>query len=812
MGSPARYHAEEEGPSARSAADGTFAIRLSRGEMVDLRATAEGLGQGDLAQCLAGERVTLVLRRGGCTVRVAVLDGARRPVGGAQVRFWIRSPESVYGRNAASREGTTGADGRCDFPHLPPGKATLTVDHPVLGQPGLQMPEVPAEGVLDLEVVLPAGRTVAGRVTDAATGKPLPGARVGSNWVMDRPVAADAEGRYAFPGWTGKGVSVLTAAAEGYGSTMRKVGDAGTLDFALEPAFRATGRAVAADGAPVAGARVGATGHWEDGDRSGSDRSAAGAGADGRFVLADLSRRARHDLVAEAEGHGRVFLSFEAPPEGEGVLDLGDVVLAPARAIEGRALDPSGEPLPGKDVNLARLRARDDPAWRDPRGSGAIQGMGEVRRTDDLGRFRFPGLSPGRWGLKLVVPGSPIVETEVELPADGDVLDVVLAEQGRSITFVVTDPEGKPLPDICVMTDMSFPHPTSGVRGTTSLQAATDAAGRAEFRSLPEVPGASKGIAFTVQPYVGEKAPPWAAHRTGPLVPGGQEVRVALRPVAWIRGRVLGPEEEPIPGLYVTALGPGGEALGGALAPCDGSGAFDLRVPEGETVTLRATGHRSVETKEGHVTVSDSGYRAELPGVAAPASGVFLRATRLAADRTLDVLVLDLEGRPVAGFPVNAWRTSGESRAGRTDDAGRVRFEAMTEDAWTLLPDLRVPGGMGDEAVPPAKVEVVPRGQEAVLRFRRGVPVEGIVLRPDGSPAPGAGLHYNLEGGGGGSVRPPRAGEDGRFRLLFGEGDALRIGAGWADGKGGFFTGESETVRPGQTGSVEVRLRPAEAR
>src|SRR5258706_3935216 len=124
--------------------------------------------------------------------------------------------------------------------------------------------------------------------------------------------------------------------------------------------------------------------------------------------------------------------------------------------------------------------------------------MGEVRRTDDLGRFRFPDLSPGRWGLKLVVPGSPIVETEVDLPAERDVLDLVLAEKGHSIALIVTDSEGKPLPDICVMTDMTFPHPTSGVQGTTNLQAATDVKGRVEFHSLPDLPTESKGIVFTV--------------------------------------------------------------------------------------------------------------------------------------------------------------------------------------------------------------------------------------------------------------------------------------------------------------------------
>ncbi len=806
------HYAEEAGPSTRSAMDGTFSIRLARGETVDLRATAEGLGQGDLTQCLAGERVTLVLRRGGATVRVTVRDEGGRAVEGARLRFRTRSPDSVYGRLILARTGTTDGDGRCDFPNLPPGKATLSVDHATLGQPDWIQRDVPADGRLDIEVVLPAGRTVRGRVVDAMSGKPLPGARVGSNWVMDRPVTADAEGRYEFPGWTGRGTSILTAAAEGYASEWRRVPGEGDLDIALEPAFAVSGRVVAVDGTPVPGARATAGGHWEDGERSGSTRGGASADGEGRFVLTGLSRRARHDLVVEAPGHGRTALSVDAPADGRRERDLGDLPLGPARAIEGRALDPRGNPLVGADVNLARLRPEGDPAWSEPGGrGGAVAGMGEVRRTDDLGRFRFPDLSPGRWGLKLVVPGAPIVERTLVLTADGDVLDVVLAERGSSIVLLVTDPDGGPLADIGVMSHATFPHPTSGVQGTTNLQGVTDAAGRVEFRGLPDPPQESPGYVFTVQCYLGESAPPWAGHQTAPIAPGGPDVRVTLRPVAWIRGKVLGPQDEPVPGLYLAAESADGAPLGGALAACDAAGEFAMRVPAGATVTLRATGYRSVDVGGGRSTVADTGYRAELAGVTAPAAGVVVRATRPATDRALGVLVLGVDGRPVADFGISARRAvSGEQRTARTDGGGRVRWEEMTDAPWTLLPDLRPPDGMPGDVVPPARVEVVPAGQEVVLRFRRGRAVEGIVLRPDGTPAPGALLHFNMEDGGGATTRPPRAGEDGRFRVLFGEGDALRLGAAWTDASGNTFSGETGVLRVGESPPVEIRLAAAE--
>jgi RNA polymerase sigma-70 factor (ECF subfamily) len=799
---------EEAGPSTVSSTDGTFCFRLTRGESVDLRAAAEGYGPGELHGCQAGERAALVLRRGGATVAVTVLDEDRRPVSGAALRFVIRSANSVYGRVDVERTGVSDAAGRCDFAHLPAGRSWLTVEHSVFGGPIWFQPAIPAEGTVPVEAVLPRGRTVSGRVTDASTGKPIPGARVGSNWTMDRPVTADAEGRYAFPGWLGKGTNVLTAAAAGYVGTQLPVPSGGDLDFSLDPGFAATGRILSADGLPVPGARVAAGGGWKDEARSGVDRTGTVTDGEGRFRLADLSRRCRHDLVAEARGHGLLSTSFEAPADGVPEVDLGDLALAAARAIEGRALDPAGEPLVGRDVTIAKKRGPGDPPAREGRET-AVTGTVEVRRTDDLGRFRFPGLRPGTWNLKLVLAGAPIVETAVELPEDRDVLDVVLAQKGRSLTILVTDAAGRPIPGIQVTSDGVFPHPTQGVEGTTSIDAVTDAGGRARFLAIPEaVRGHSAGINFQVQPFSGKSAPPWATARTGPLVPAGQEVRVVLEPLARIEGKVVGPEGEPVSGEYVQAEGSDGKVVAGGVSISNERGEFSLGVAAGSTVTLRVPGHRNVpvENMPGASTLGASPWRAELAGVRSPAEGVVLRAAK-AATAVLELVVLDLDGKPVPEFAVSAWRT-GDQRTGKTDASGRIRWEGMIRDRWTVSPAPVVPAGMAGEAVVPAKVEVIPGYQEVLLRFRKGVAVEGTVLLPDGSPAAGAYLHFNFTDGGGGPVRPPRADDRGRFRLWFGEGDSFRIGAAWSDGKGGTVaTGETEDMKAGQ-GEVTIRLAP----
>ena len=812
---PARAHLiEEEGPATVSASDGTFVLHLTRGEQWHLRATAEGYGQGDREQCVAGERVVLVLRRGGPSLSVLCRDEAGLPVEGVRLRLLKRSSASYYGVSEYARTGATGPDGSFAFLHLSGGQATLSAEHDVLGIPAWAQPLLPEHGDLPVEFVLPAGRTVGGRVTAASTGEPLTGALVGSNWVMDRPVAAGADGRYRFPGWTGEGTSIITAAAEGYGSIRLPVPPEGDLDFALEPAFAATGRVVDAAGAPVPGARVVASGGWQEGTVSGSDRAMAACGPDGGFTLRNLSHRASHDLVAEADGHGRVFLHFDAPAAGERMLDLGDIALTPSRAIEGRAIGPDGKPLPGRHVNLFTYRPA--PAETGPGGSASWPGSGELRRTDDLGRFRFPDLSPGHWGLKLVEVGAPIVEAEVHLPADRDVLDVLLAQKGGSLTFLVTDPEGNPLPGITVMSDMSFPHPTGGIRGSTSINSVTDAQGRASFHAIPEPDhrgGGGKGVSFRIQPYIGPKAPPWASARTEPLVPAGQVVTIVLQPSSTIAGRVLDPEGQPVPGLYVTAVKTDGTSIPGALGTCDAEGRFSLAVPAGTVVTLRIPGH-GVDRGPGHTNRSlQTPFRGDLPGVAAPAEGVEFRATRLADDQSLSLLVLDVEGRPVTGYQFFAYgpavKSAERGLSGSTDSEGRLRWEGLMGDTLSVSPNPGALEGRPEEVVPPPRIEVVPAGQEVILRFRRGVPLDGRVLLPDGTPARGAFVHFNLQGGGGGAARQPRTDDDGRFRLWFGEEQVVRIGAAWKDDAGTYYQGESPDVRPGQ-GEVEVRIQPRE--
>jgi 5-hydroxyisourate hydrolase-like protein (transthyretin family) len=160
---------------------------------------------------------------------------------------------------------------------------------------------------------------------------------------------------------------------------------------AVIPRARITGHVTAADtGAPIAGAAIQL--------RPLADGAARSAATDdqGRFEIAALAG-GQYVLTVSAEGYFGPDATLLRSTGVSRMIDLKDnqqldqthISLAPARAIEGRVLNASGEPAPRVTVQLSQLT---DAAGRLRLISGGSRGLG---RTDGRGRFRIEGLPPG---------------------------------------------------------------------------------------------------------------------------------------------------------------------------------------------------------------------------------------------------------------------------------------------------------------------------------------------------------------------------------------------------------------------------------
>jgi RNA polymerase sigma factor (sigma-70 family) len=729
---------ERLGASTATSAEGAFALRLRRGEARLLRASAEGLATREVGPFQAGERVTITMTPA-VTLRVTVKDQTGAPVAGGVL--WLMG----FGRGGepwVNRRATTDAAGRCAFDGLPGSVSAAVIPVAGVGDFGTQRIALPVSGETTLDLVSPAGRTLRGRVFDAVTLAPIADATVGLGkaWVL--ATKTDGGGRFEIRGFTGKGEQSIGVSAAGYAQAMVRVGADDSIEFALRRGFSAAGRVVDAGGRPVEGACVAVEAARVEAGIQRSSSGHAASGADGRFRVSDLDRTMPHVVTAHVAGSGRIRRPVAPPQADADAVDLGELRLSEPRAIEGRVLKPDGSPWPGANVRLTGPSVGD---------LGSMQEVGaqEERRSDDLGRFRFPDLCPGVYSVEMQVPGESGPAARVTLPADRDVLDVVLSPKsaGGDIVVVVKDDAGAPVAGLNVSG-------SGDMRG--AIVSHTDADGRAVLRSPQE------GRITRID--VGERMPtqPFLRVPTIRVEPGRDEYAVTIERGAFVACRLLDPDGAPIARATI-AVEPGERVTNFSMTDADGR----LRV------ALPRQGEFAL-VFQGGVYVGDQGLpsdsllEARVDGVTAQAGVVELRCRRVETGQTATVRVLSADGAPVTDAEVRIYAWANVERKAKTDAEGRARFDDLPAHEFLASASYR-PGLLA-----PKFERFVPSGQEVVLRYPSAVTISGTAFLPGGAPAANASVTVwrgetavcmsTADASGRFSVQVP-AGDDGPFRL-----------------------------------------------
>ncbi len=741
---PAMHALAVEGVRTRSATDGTFAIRLRRGERLSLRAEAAGFATRELFGCTAGQRLRVVLAPGvRCVVRLRDEAGASVP--GVRVRMFRPEYASL---DVFDRFESSGADGVARFEGLSgDGWAFVDPQPTRLGGVVWKRVTLPAAGEVAVEIVLPTGRTIRGRVTDARTGAGIPGARVAIGWTMSSPVSTDAEGRYEILGWhDAQGADDLHAAAEGYARSGVTVGERETADFALTRSDAAIGRVVDATGRPLPGVLVGCV---DVGDHAGSvegDVNATGTtGRDGRFRLGDLRHGTRHSLVFLGEGLARTLLDVPAAEAEGSVLDVGDVVLRAGRRIEGRVLDADGRPVIGQQVSLEGANADRARLVGDAPARKGATGEEEEAYTDDLGRYRFPDLAPGTYTLSVRLPGGEIPPREVMLGADADALGVDLrVPDGRDLVVRVRDERGDVLAQAFVS---AFGPERQGVSGMT------DARGMVTLRITR---GAWKVGVFWSRELDAKGRSLLGANDVA-VSDADDEVEIRLEDAGTLSGVVRDTSGTPLARALVGAFAPGRPP--GATVT-DAEGRFILEVAAAGVYAVRVTGQHDPD-HPGQI-LEKVGERL---GVRAGDADVILLARPAPKDRAFTLVVEGPDGTPVVGARVMVSGWTGAQRRLATGEGGRVAVGELSSRPLDVeaAPD----AGHEDVWIAARPQKVVPDGQTVSLRLRVGVAVSGRVHRADGRPARDVyvGAHATpLDGEGDDWTATTDA--EGRFRLL----------------------------------------------
>ncbi|MGN6108994.1 MAG: carboxypeptidase regulatory-like domain-containing protein, partial [Kofleriaceae bacterium] len=308
-------------------------------------------------------------------------------------------PPPLPGDPAGDSVWTTGPDGRYRIRGLPKGKVTVLALAPGFAE-GRSRP-VAVEGgqaITGIDVVLTPGTMIAGKVTDQHR-VPVAGAQVTAQPEGGAPLVAfsEADGTYRLGPVTG--TVELTASAFGHAEARRTVElavargrdpDERREDLVLMVADAIlAGTLDDATGAPVAAAQIEIIGG------AGEGRHAV-VSADGTFSIDQLPEgplrvRIRHpdypttELAAEASTGGRERVRLR---------------LALGGAAEGVLLDGGGAPLAGVAITAE--------------GPGRA---GAEATTDKGGMWRLGPLRPGRWKVRVKLPGYLPLVRELDVAA-----------------------------------------------------------------------------------------------------------------------------------------------------------------------------------------------------------------------------------------------------------------------------------------------------------------------------------------------------------------------------------------------------------
>ena len=716
------------GPGGRSAADGSFALRLVPGQKVDLKVSAEGYAPTHVPERLAGERVRVVLQRP-ARLEVLVSNDETGPVPRADVLVW----RGERGAQVVVQTCSTNQEGRCIFDPIQPGRVYLSLEHDVLGKSSGAYAHLLPDQTEEVKITIPIGRTVRGHVTDGDTGNPIAGAEVAEARRRHRAVSTDDTGAFEYPGWTDDRMDVLSATAEGYPWEARRVRDEEEIHFELFSGDEVVGRVVDPMGRPVGGVLVEAYGRaparFLTGDRTKDvetmDFLSTETDLEGRFVFSTLRTEGSHSLTISRPGEGGLQFTFDHTLAVGNRIDLGDLMLEETGSIEGRALDGEGKPLPRAKIALRHISKKEEVLagglWRGSSYSGS-----ESRPTDDIGRFRFLDLPPGRYSLSLSPGNAPRVHQRIDLVSGQHIRDVTLRlEPGRSLTVRIESGSGEPIERLPVVAT----YREGGV-----LRATTDASGRIVFRGLPEV-------SVSIAPMGGER---YMGARPKTAMPADQEVLFVLQERVRIEGIILAPDGTPLRGMQIRSSCPGQNPRYG-IQYSGPEGRFAFSVLAGAVVDIVVPGRRDEDPSYAVGSSRASPYRGEALGIVAPAKDVRIVARIVDYDRTLSVTLLDWDGKPMPDMRIGASNTSGPAGSADTGPDGKASFEGLPAEEVTVSVENRWRNHLPPEVLkhlppkPPEDVifpstRLVPAGQEVTLRFERGVMVRGVALNPQGKP------------------------------------------------------------------------------
>jgi len=495
-----------------------------------------------------------------------------------------------------------------------------------------------------------------GTVTDSE-GNPVEGARiVAAADGESHRTETGPEGAFAFADLR-PGSYEIDVRAEGYAAPgprpLREVSvevsprsdrsGPATVDLTVHRPIAVEGRVVAAD-EPVEGVQLSVYYLFAEGFRGGLEpftlSGEAETGADGRFRLEGLAP-GRLRIIAESEDY--------SPRRSR------ELFVEPGRTREGLVLDLdprgilAGDVIGGEGEGLrARLEVR----------GGRLSSPRRVESGRN-GEFRVEGLPAGTYRLSARSPGHRIGTADgIEVRRDETTRRAVELEPGEGLFGRVVGPDREPVSGAYVRLR----------RDGTTRWLRTKMAGKFQWGDAPEQTWSARAF-----------SPQYAASRGVSARPGAP-VELQMRPGGHLRGRVVGPDGDPVPGAKVGVA----SMLFGGPRPYGPRAAGVERVDESGTFRLGPLrpGRYEVEARKPERAAATSSQRtvrsAETTGDLELVLGFGGTVAGVVRSKT--------DGEPISGATVEALEISSpfDARTTRTDDQGRFELQHVSTGRRSL--------------------------------------------------------------------------------------------------------------------------------